>query len=79
MEFTAINNGLTEMETLVIKYLNGCDDYDEKQYAHILDIQSGTKIEMKSLRGVLSSLIQKDKIELQQDFFRKGDTIIFKR
>jgi len=79
METSTINNGLTEMETLVINYLNGCDDYDEKQYAHVLDIQEGTKIEMKSLRGVLSSLIQKDKIELQQDFFRRGDTIIFKR
>jgi hypothetical protein len=79
METSTINNSLTEMETLVINYLNGCDDYDEKQYAHILDIHEGTKIEMKSLRGVLSSLIQKDKIELQQDFFRRGDTIIFKR
>ena len=69
---------LTEMENSVINYLNDCDDYDDRQYAHIDDISEGTKIEKKSIRGVLSSLIQKDLIELQHDFFRKGDTIIFK-
>lgn len=69
---------LTDMESKVIAYLSNCDDYDEKPYAHIDDISEYTKIEIKSLRGVLSSLIQKDLIELQHDFFRKGDTIIFK-
>lgn len=70
--------GLTVMETAVINYLDGCDEYDEKPYAHIVDISNATNLAMASLRGVLSSLIQKDKIELQHDFFRNGDTIIFK-
>jgi len=68
---------LTELESQVVEYLKGCDEYDERSYAHIDDIAECTKIDPKSLRGVLSSLTQKDVLYVDHNFFRKGDTIIF--
>ncbi|WP_036603720.1 hypothetical protein [Olivibacter sitiensis] len=71
------NTDLTTFESQVVEYLKECDTYDERHYAHILDIEGATKIPIKQLRGILSSLDQKKILYVDHDFFRKGDTIVF--
>lgn len=68
---------LTVMESLVVTALNKADDYDNRPHLHIDDLCNATGITMNQLRGVLSSLVQKDVAVIEKDFFRKGDTIVF--
>lgn len=51
---------LTELETKVVNHLSGRDEFDEMPADCFESIQDASGIEAKQLRGVLSSLIQKD-------------------
>ena len=68
---------LTQLESKVVNHLKGCDQYDERFYSEIKDISSSTGIDIKQLRGVLSSLDQKEILYTDHNFFTKGDTIVF--
>lgn len=66
----------TELEKKVIDSLKRCDEYDEKKYSCAEDLASSVGVSTKVIRGVLSSLSQKGIVDIQNDFFRKGDTIV---
>jgi len=70
-------NQFTELENKVIENLRRCDTYDELPYSCVEDIASGIGESTKIVRGVISSLSQKDVINVETGFFSKKDTIIF--
>lgn len=53
------NLQLTELESLVLKSLSNQDEYDELPTSTIGNLIEETGISSKSIRGVLSSLVQK--------------------
>ena len=60
---TTITN-LTELETKVLLSISQGDEYDEMPTECIENLKDNLNISTKILRGVLSSLIQKDLIRL---------------
>ena len=54
---------ITELEQKVINVINTGDDWYEIPHMTILEISEETEIPMKQLRGVISSLEQKDIIQ----------------
>ncbi|MGF2715614.1 hypothetical protein ACQUY5_25745 [Bacillus cereus] len=60
---------LTDMETKVWNYLVDGGWFAEPTFSDVIpsDIEDATKIPMKQLRGVLSSLVQKGLIVLQKE------------
>jgi hypothetical protein len=60
---TTITN-LTELETKVLLSISQGDEYDDMPTECIENLKDNLNISTKILRGVLSSLIQKDLIRL---------------
>jgi hypothetical protein len=67
---------LTTLELKVIQNLKSCDMYDEKFYSTVSDISSEIKETPNVVRGVISSLVKKEVLNVETDFFRKGDKIV---
>jgi DNA-binding MarR family transcriptional regulator len=56
---TQLDLKLTELEILVLKSLSEQDEYDEMPTSSVGNLTESTGICIKSIRGVLSSLIKK--------------------
>ena len=54
------NQHLTELEILVLNSLKDQDEYDEMPTSSVGNLIESTGIPSKSIRGVLSSLVQKE-------------------
>jgi hypothetical protein len=55
---------LTELETLVLESISQGDYYDDMPTECIENLKDNLNISTKILRGVLSSLVQKDLVKL---------------
>lgn len=54
---------LTDLELKVLKVLSNSDEYDELPTSSLEDLEFETEINVKQLRGILSSLIQKELVQ----------------
>ncbi|MGJ7024931.1 hypothetical protein [Petrimonas sulfuriphila] len=70
---------ITELEkTIVDVIFNYGNEYDGKKYMSFGDLADDSGLaDARILRGVVSSLSKKGVIEIEKDFFTKGDTALF--
>jgi len=67
---------LTDLEKKVIGAFDGCDEYDETPYSTVTEISATIGETTKVVRGVISSLSKKGLVDVQDDFFSNGVTIV---